>query len=1152
MMNLSRNVSAMALTVSAMMSGLGCSQQPVGSKLADSAHFEPAPEAAERSSVESRLKRYVGQTEFLNLAQSHFGGPIMARAASAESAKAEGGAERAIQEADVFKVGKPGSKLLFLLNNYRGLQVVSFEKGADKPELIGRVEATGNYPDTMYFDSANNRLVVVERMWVDDQGNNSGWQEQTSRIVVYDVSTPSKPVISQKLEFKGNAADSRLVGDVLYVAVSHSENNRWQPQDNKPRGIVYSFKLGTEISEVAQKQLALPTYRENMNIVEVANADGSFNYYLVAVLSNSSWGWWWDRSSAVEVVDITSASGEITPVMIAPVKGNINERSSTSIKNKTLIVVSNYMSTEGQGLQRIAVETYKFPTSKKDMLSSDEVKFRKMYIEREINKLKSAGASEAELKAKRAALESDELLGIKGKFEQTEAGNTEKIMPDSTVTVGDTNGQHASLQDVRFAGDLLYAFWVPANMVDPLDVFDISKPEQGVAHLGHLEFEGWIQRSFALEHKGRKFVLGLGTIVPSVNNEEGRRHPQARLIEIKQLRNGKLKAVDVADMTFKDSNVWAQLNGEDKFVELRMTNTETGEGSILFRVDMWSESKYTSGGKLVGFNLSNADEGDVFTEGGLLAAEWGWLKRVFTNSEISKINTFSDEQLLVYNTETGGSAAEVFNAIGSLELARNVVGYVTLNPKTGVQIVSKGQEYYWGNQESNATTELRQVEMFSSDAELPEVVSVVTLKGQFESSLKIGTNLIVSTRETKSVETQVEGETVKSQVAIHTLSLIEEKDGKLAVKSQVSFEAAPEEEFGGGFERTIGRRWYNHEKLELSTLADGTVLATVGKTLYVVRTEAQLVAQQLTTQSCELSNAAQAAVSVNAGRVFMKYTQLVNEKGEVVDPATLNQRETREAAPYAAHFVSELSAVAGTAQPTFACGTKINVPGELMKVTASGLVLTQDVRLMDRVRKERRWEGSEEAHVYYENLTKQVLASLKPAGADKVELVDMYDPAGDSENRWSSSINSMQSLSNDRYVFVEAKDYENHDTTYTFSVLSFDPSGRILKQSRLVELAIAGGVHITQIFESDSGFGTIVQSGRKAQVVLWSQDFKFNLIPKLSRVLPNTESVAAEVVVLPGYSWYGYGDRAAIDVDLDNGILNFAQGLYGVAQVWVK
>ena len=88
-------------------------------------------------------------------------------------------------------------------------------------------------------------------------------------------------------------------------------------------------------------------------------------------------------------------------------------------------------------------------------------------------------ALEAELAPKLAAhrdvLTADAETGLKGRFVKQVAtsGATALTKPlaDSTVTVGNTQGLSASLQDVRFHDGLLYVYWVPANNIDPLDLF---------------------------------------------------------------------------------------------------------------------------------------------------------------------------------------------------------------------------------------------------------------------------------------------------------------------------------------------------------------------------------------------------------------------------------------------------------------------------------------------------------------------------------------------------------------------------------------------------------------------------------------------------------------------------------------------------------
>lgn len=83
------------------------------------------------SKAEMLLSRNIGQTEFANpgyglmLQSARSGDGLEAVPASASKSSDQ----RAVQEADVFKIGKKGSKLLYLLNSMRGLQVVSYADG---------------------------------------------------------------------------------------------------------------------------------------------------------------------------------------------------------------------------------------------------------------------------------------------------------------------------------------------------------------------------------------------------------------------------------------------------------------------------------------------------------------------------------------------------------------------------------------------------------------------------------------------------------------------------------------------------------------------------------------------------------------------------------------------------------------------------------------------------------------------------------------------------------------------------------------------------------------------------------------------------------------------------------------------------------------
>src|SRR5207248_2394162 len=114
--------------------------------------------------------------------------------------------------------------------------------------------------------------------------------------------------------------------------------------------------------------------------------------------------------------------------------------------------------------------------------------YRKLAIERQL-KGKDGDAREAMY----STLVADAQIGIQGRFVKTADGKLRKILPDSVVTVGDTTGLSARLQDVRYVGNLLYVFWVPHNQIDPFDLFDISAPQNGVKYLSRLQFDGWIE-----------------------------------------------------------------------------------------------------------------------------------------------------------------------------------------------------------------------------------------------------------------------------------------------------------------------------------------------------------------------------------------------------------------------------------------------------------------------------------------------------------------------------------------------------------------------------------------------------------------------------------------------------------------------------------
>ncbi len=660
------------------------------------------PNPGDKQSIKAQLQRYAGQTEFLNIASNAYL-PIMAEASSDSAGGQQ--APREVQDADLFKVGKAGSKLLYVLNPYRGLQVIDFSEGADKPKRLGRTDATGNEVIEMIFDETNMHIVVMERNWL-PQGGGQGF------LKVYSVADPSQPKLIQSVTLKGDIADSRQVGSIFYVASSRWANY----QSIGGEGFITSYNLGADgLSEVTSYTLSLPVASlGNMNIVETLE-NGHTSYHLISVLSENRWGWW-DRQSTIEVVDISDPKGSIKPVIMVATKGQLRERSGTHIKNGTLIAVSNSWTDSDVPTRRVTVESFVLPKADEPTIDQLEADFRKLWFEKKMK----AKPSETNSEDYAETLATDSEYGLKGQFIKLSDGRITKALADHAITVGDTSGLNADLQDVRFVGDKVYVFWVPANQVDPLDVFDISAPQTQLKYLGRTLFEGWMERAVPFQYQGQDYVLGLGWIVPAVGVSPDRQ-AQVMIFKMPEPQDSGAPAQIVAQLTLGHSNLFASFNDTDKSITVRTTGD--GQGLVIFPAFSWGPTA-KSGGKIVSFDMSA--QKDILKEGGFLQADANWLRRVFANPEIDKMHTLSDRALSTFdlNATNYGSADQVFDAISTLEMARDVRAYGKIG-NYGLQFVESSSARY-----EDTYTELRVTSAEHADSEA--ILRKVKLDGRYD------------------------------------------------------------------------------------------------------------------------------------------------------------------------------------------------------------------------------------------------------------------------------------------------------------------------------------------------------------------------------------------------------------------------------------
>ncbi|MFW7379157.1 MAG: beta-propeller domain-containing protein [Oligoflexus sp.] len=694
----------------------------------------PDPRPKEPSNLEGQLQRYIGQTSFVNISSPPHGWLDIAQPENSASAD-----DRVIEEADLFKIGDEGTGILYVLNRYRGLQVIDFSQGGDDGRIIARSDASGHEPLEMYYHEERQQIIIVERAYHDEYGQ---WLEQAQgHILVYSVSDPSKPQVLQSMRLNADIADSRRVGDVLYLTSSRWPN--YYEGEASGRGFIDSYHFTSNgLRHIANLELNLPVRSRESLQVMTSQVGEQVKYYVTLTLTESYFGFA-DRQSSVELVDISDPAGKMQRILQVSAKGFITERSAVSIKDGTLLVVSNYWQDfEGQQIRRVAVEGFILPGSDSPKISSEEAKFRSLWLAREMKRLGIDLDTAIDL-----GLTRHPEFGLHDVYVLSTDGSLSKWLADAAAFSGDTTGLSAQIQDVRFVEDLLYVFWVPQNQVDPLDIFDISQPQESIRFLQRTYFDGWIERSIPIFYADRHFILGLGWIVTATGSSGGtERRAQMMMFEVIKNSNGGVRTQILEQLTLKDQNSWANWSEADKTITVKFAEGNA-RGSVLFPYFQWGES-LQQGGKLVGFDLQRGLSGQApfLSEGALLAAPLSWLRRVFSNPEIDRLHILTDLELASYEEpELGiGSPAEILRSVQILELARDLRAYGILqneDDRFAVQIISRDSGWLL----DTATTELR----LSAWDDEENVRQTLSLPGRFISWQAAEDGLYVLTLQSK-------------------------------------------------------------------------------------------------------------------------------------------------------------------------------------------------------------------------------------------------------------------------------------------------------------------------------------------------------------------------------------------------------------------
>jgi uncharacterized secreted protein with C-terminal beta-propeller domain len=223
---------------------------------------------------------------------------------------------RAIEEADIIKTenGK-----LYALSQYGGLSVIDVST-RDKLTLLGRHKVVA-MPFEMYVhDGVVFALYQGYGEYVQDEAKQITEWVQTSKVVIIDARDPSNPAELSTFTVPGAISDSRIVGDILYVA-SYEDGYCWGCQQNTPRTTLISLDVSTpsDVKKVDELDFddRTDTYSWRRSIAVTDQR---------IYVAGPNWGNDGPVGSTIQVVDIADPRGDMKEGAAVQIAGQINSR----------------------------------------------------------------------------------------------------------------------------------------------------------------------------------------------------------------------------------------------------------------------------------------------------------------------------------------------------------------------------------------------------------------------------------------------------------------------------------------------------------------------------------------------------------------------------------------------------------------------------------------------------------------------------------------------------------------------------------------------------------------------------------------------------------------------------------------------------------
>ncbi|MCL2723066.1 MAG: beta-propeller domain-containing protein [Polyangiaceae bacterium] len=252
-----------------------------------------------------------------------------------DSAGGSTDATRTVEEADIIE--QDGNRL-YALSRYGGLAVVDITD-PDHMKVLGR-KRTDGMPFEMYVRDGRAYVMLNDfGRYIQKEGDAYGQWVQSSEIVALDLANPSTISEVAHYDVPGTIADSRLVGDALYL-VTYENGYCWNC-NTLPSTVVTSFGVaaGANVTKVDQLVFSSP----NQGYSAWQRSVSATNQRLY--IAGPEWNWTYGQtnaSSVVQVVDIQDPAGHMSKGADVPVAGQINSRWQMDEYNGVLRVVSQF------------------------------------------------------------------------------------------------------------------------------------------------------------------------------------------------------------------------------------------------------------------------------------------------------------------------------------------------------------------------------------------------------------------------------------------------------------------------------------------------------------------------------------------------------------------------------------------------------------------------------------------------------------------------------------------------------------------------------------------------------------------------------------------------------------------------------------------